>query len=84
MLHPQWCGRKTCQPGDQIIICNSVYLDESRLTSLKPKVLTFDENNHVQDRLCYSVGVDASSKYTFEILGEAETALPIPLMVSGS
>lgn len=75
---------RTCQPGDQIIICNSVYLDESRLTSLKPKVLTFDESNHVQDRLSYSVGIDASGKYTFEILDEAETALPIPLMVSGS
>lgn len=23
---------RTCQPGDQIIICNSVYLDESRLS----------------------------------------------------
>ncbi|WP_065377381.1 aspartate 1-decarboxylase [Ensifer adhaerens] len=75
---------RTCQPGDQVIICNSVYLEESRLTSLKPKILTFDENNHVQDRLSYSVGVDASGKYTFEILDEAETALPIPLMVSGS
>jgi len=51
---------------------------------LKPKVLTFDENNRVQDRLSYSVEVDASGKFTFEILDEAETALPIPLMVSGS
>ncbi len=75
---------RTCQTGDQIIICNSVYLDESRLTSLKPKILTFDEDNHIRDRLTYSVGVDASGKYKFDILDETETALSIPLMVSGS
>ncbi len=32
---------RACQPGDQVIICNSVYLDETRITSLTPKVLTF-------------------------------------------
>lgn len=75
---------RTCQPGDQIIICNSVYLDESKITSLKPKVLTFDENNHVIDRLSYSVDVDPDGRYTFDILDEAKTALRIPLMVSGA
>ncbi|THK36762.1 aspartate 1-decarboxylase [Ensifer sp. MPMI2T] len=73
---------RTCQPGDQIIICNSVYLDESKITSLKPKVLTFDENNHVIDRLSYSVDVDPDGRYTFDILDEANTALPIPLKVT--
>lgn len=75
---------RTCQPGDQIIICNSVYIDETRLTSLKPKVLTFDENNNVSDRLSYSVDVNSAGGYSFEILDEADTALPIPLLVSGS
>lgn len=74
---------RTCQPGDQIIICNSVYLEESQLTSLKPKVLTFDEQNHVRDRLSYSVDIDDDGRYTFDILDEEETTLPIPLMVSG-
>lgn len=74
---------RTCQPGDQIITCNSVYLDESRLTSLKPKVLTFDENNHVSDRLSDSVKVNHEGRYTFDILDEADTALPVPLKVSG-
>ncbi|WP_018240864.1 aspartate 1-decarboxylase [Ensifer sp. BR816] len=73
---------RTCQPGDQVIICNSVYLDESRITSVKPKVLTFDENNHIRDRLSYSVGVDAEGRYTFDILDQAQNALPVPLMVS--
>ncbi|WP_026622737.1 aspartate 1-decarboxylase (plasmid) [Ensifer sp. WSM1721] len=75
---------RTCQPGDQIIICNSVYTDESQITSLKPKVLTFDENNHIRDRLSYSVGIDPDGIYTFEILDQANTALPNPLVVSGA
>jgi aspartate 1-decarboxylase len=74
---------RTCQPGDQIIIYNSVYLEESQLTSLKPKVLTFDEQNHVRDRLSYSVDIDDDGRYTFDILDGEETKLPIPLMVSG-
>lgn len=75
---------RTCQPGDQVIICNSVYLDESRLTSLKPTVLTFDQHNHISDRLSYSVDVDANGKYTFEILDQENTVLPVPLLVSGA
>lgn len=75
---------RTCQPGDQIIICNSVYLDESQLTALKPKILTFDENNHVRDRISYSVNLNAEGQYTFDILDEQKSALPIPLMVSGA
>lgn len=75
---------RTCQPGDQVIICNSVYLDETRITSLKPKVLTFDENNHIRDRLTYSVDVDPQGRYTFDILDEANATLPVPLRVSGA
>ncbi|WP_455274950.1 aspartate 1-decarboxylase [Rhizobium herbae] len=74
---------RTCQVGDQIIICNSSYLDESRLTSLKPKVLTFDRDNHVTERLTYSVELDAEGRYTFGIRNQADTRLPIPLLVSG-
>lgn len=75
---------RTCQPGDQVIICNSVYLAESQITSLKPKVLTFDENNHIRDRLSYSVEVNAEGRYTFDILDESDNALPVPLLVSGT
>ena len=31
---------RTCQPGDQITICNSVYLDEAQIASLKPRIVT--------------------------------------------
>ena len=44
---------RTCQPGDQIIICNSLYLDEAQITSLKPRIVTFDQDNHIGDRLSY-------------------------------
>jgi aspartate 1-decarboxylase len=50
---------------------------------LKPKVLTFDENNQVSDRLSYSVNVNHEGRYTFDILDEVDTALPMPLKVSG-
>ncbi len=75
---------RTCQPGDQVIICNSLYVDENRITSFKPRVLTFDEDNRVRDRLSYSVDVDPQGRYTFDILDEANTTLPIPLLVSGA
>lgn len=74
---------RTCQVGDQIIICNSIYLDEGRLTSFKPKVLTFDNGNNIAERLTYSVEFDAEGRYTFDILDQADGPLRIPLLVSG-
>lgn len=73
---------RTCQPGDQIIICNSVYISEVELTSLKPKVLTFDEANNVRDRLSYSVSRDEKGRYTFGIFDDSDNPLPIPALVS--
>ncbi len=75
---------RTCQAGDQIIICNSVYVDERQLTSLKPRVLTFDAGNHIRDRLSYSVARDAQGRYGFSILDEADAAVAIPALVSRS
>ncbi|ASY72361.1 aspartate 1-decarboxylase [Sinorhizobium fredii] len=75
---------RTCQPGDQVIICNSVYLDESRIPDLKPTVLTFDDNNHIRDRLTYSVELDERGKYTFSILDEEDRRQPVPLSVAGT
>ena len=72
---------RTCQVGDQVIICNSVYVNETELTSLKPRVLTFDKDNRIADRLTYSVERDPSGRYSFSILDEASTPLPIPALV---
>ncbi|RUW73794.1 MAG: aspartate 1-decarboxylase [Mesorhizobium sp.] len=75
---------RTCQPGDQVIICNSVYVDQAELTSLKPRVLTFDKDNRIVDRLTYSVERDAGGGYSFSILDEARTPLPVPALVGRS
>jgi aspartate 1-decarboxylase len=61
---------RTCQPRDQIIICNSVYLDEASIDSTKPKILTFDESNNIRNRLSYSVDL------AFDILEQRAFAYP--------
>lgn len=75
---------RTCQPDDQIIVCSSIYLDEAGITSLKPRIVTFDQDNHIRDRLSYSVDLDAHERYSFAILDEANEALAIPALVSGA
>lgn len=75
---------RTCQPGDQIIICNSIYLAEHKITELKPKVLTFDAENNVVDRLTYSVSFDEDNRYRFEILDDNAKPLSVPQLVSGA
>ncbi|TGS65570.1 aspartate 1-decarboxylase [Mesorhizobium sp. M3A.F.Ca.ET.201.01.1.1] len=69
---------RTCQPGDQIIICSSVYLEEAQITSVKPRIITFDQNNTIRDRLSYTVDLDAHGRYSFSILDEANVALAVP------
>lgn len=73
---------RTCQRGDEIIVCNSIYLDEGQITSLKPRIVTFDHHNHIRDRLSYSVDLDADGRYNFSILDETHEALAIPALVS--
>lgn len=75
---------RTCQPDDPIIVCNSIYLDEAQITSLKPRIVTFDQDNYILDRLSYSVDRDAHGRYSFSILDEANEVLPIPALVSGA
>ncbi|TGT54083.1 aspartate 1-decarboxylase [Mesorhizobium sp. M00.F.Ca.ET.170.01.1.1] len=74
---------RTCQPGDQVIICNSIYAHERELTALKPRVLTFDKDNRIVDRLTYSVEKNAGA-YSFSILDEADSRLPVPALVGRS
>ncbi|WP_395447255.1 aspartate 1-decarboxylase [Aminobacter sp. UC22_36] len=73
---------RTCQAGDQVIICNSVYVNENEITTLKPRVLTFDKDNRVVDRLSYSVERDQTGRYSFSILDETSAKLSIPALVS--
>lgn len=70
---------RTCQVGDQIIVCSSTYVNETEIVRLRPRILTFDRNNHISDRMTYSVTGNGAERYRFEILGEAGDVKPIPL-----
>ncbi len=70
---------RTCQPGDELIICSSVYLDGAAVLDLSPSILTFDASNNVVDRLRYKVSQDDSGGYHFGIFDEDGANLPVPL-----
>lgn len=70
---------RTCQPGDELIICSSVYLDGASITELSPSILTFDASNNVVERLRYEVSQDEAGGYQFAILDEEGAGLPVPL-----
>lgn len=59
---------RTCQRGDEVIICNSVYITEQELEALKPSILTFNPDNSIHERLGYAVGRDEQDRLTFEIV----------------
>jgi aspartate 1-decarboxylase len=75
---------RTCQVGDQIIVCSSAYLDETRIVQLRPKILTFDRSNHIADRLTYVVTPEPTGRYRFEIVGESGDIKAIPLRAAES
>ncbi|MPR08978.1 aspartate 1-decarboxylase [Microvirga tunisiensis] len=70
---------RTCQPGDPVIICNSIYIPEGQITAMAPRILTFDRDNHVSERLSYQVRLDETGRYQFSILDEQGVRQPIPL-----
>lgn len=75
---------RTCQVGDQIIVCSSTYLDETRIAQLRPKILTFGRDNQIVDRLTYSVTSDATGRFRFEIMGASSDIKAIPLSTAES
>jgi aspartate 1-decarboxylase len=70
---------RTCQTGDEIIIASSAYVQESEIPAMRPRVLTFDADNHVTSALTYAVAQDEQGRWSFAILDEAGRALPVPL-----
>ncbi|MBR1130912.1 aspartate 1-decarboxylase [Bradyrhizobium iriomotense] len=70
---------RTCQVGDQIIVCSSTYVDEAQIVGLSPKILIFDGNNDISERITYSVTRDGAERCCFAILGEAGDVKSIPL-----
>ncbi|HUH58596.1 MAG TPA: aspartate 1-decarboxylase [Candidimonas sp.] len=59
---------RTCQRGDEVIICNSAYVTEAEIEQIRPAVLTFNADNSINERLGYAVSRDAQDRLTFEIL----------------
>ena len=67
---------RTCQAGDELIICASEYIRSEELTQFRPTVLTFTPGNEVDQILRYDIGLDGSGGYSFSITDE--TALEQP------
>ena len=74
---------RTCQRGDELIICSAIYLPSESIADLSPGVVTLDEDNNVVETLRYSVSLDTAGRYRFAILDEAGAPLKTPLR-SGS
>jgi aspartate 1-decarboxylase len=74
---------RTCQPGDELIICSSIYMSGESIAGHSPAVVTLDAHNHIAETLRYAVSLDDAGRYRFAILDEKGTRLKIPLR-SGS
>ena len=61
---------RTCQIGDQLIICSSDFLAAEAVDEIAPRVLTFTETNEIDEILIYKTGTDAQGRRTFDILKE--------------
>jgi aspartate 1-decarboxylase len=74
---------RTCQRGDELIVCSAIYLPGESIAGLSPAVVILDEDNNVVETLRYSVGLDGAGRYRFAILDGAGTKLKTPPL-SGS
>lgn len=61
---------RTCQPGDQLIIVATDYVEPKGLYGLKPRILTFTETNEVEETLRYDVFKSDKREFDFRILDE--------------
>jgi aspartate 1-decarboxylase len=73
---------RTCQPGDELIICSSIYLPGESIAGLNPAIVTLDEDNNICETLHYSVSLDGAGRYQFAILDGGGTRLKVPLRTS--
>ena len=73
---------RTCQPGDELIICSSIYMSGESIAGHSPAVVTLDAHNNIAETLRYAVSVDDAGRYRFAILDEKGTRLKIPLRSS--
>ncbi len=60
---------RTCQKGDEVIICATEYVDApADICNARPKVLTFHPDNSVAEELCYTVTRGADGAFAFSII----------------
>jgi aspartate 1-decarboxylase len=57
---------RTCQPGDELIIAASDYIQPGDLAAMAPRILTFLPDNRVDERLAYRVAPN-DGHYDFQI-----------------
>ncbi|MER9329755.1 aspartate 1-decarboxylase [Mesorhizobium sp. M0488] len=58
---------RTCQTGDEIIVCSSVYIEANQIAKIKPRVLMFNSDNSVRERMFYDVGTKEDGTMTFAV-----------------
>jgi aspartate 1-decarboxylase len=74
---------RTCQRGDELIICSAIYTDGENISGLSPAIVTLDENNNIVETLHYLVSLDGAGHYHFAIRDEMGVQRKVPLR-SGS
>jgi aspartate 1-decarboxylase len=73
---------RTCQRGDELIICSAIYVDEGGISEVSPSVVVLDEGNNIVESLRYSVKVDGAGRYQFAILDDSGMRREVPLRSS--
>lgn len=58
---------RTCQVGDELIICSSAYVEEHQIAEIKPRVLTFNRDNSVREHMFYDTGIKGDGTMTFAV-----------------
>src|SRR5690606_6408478 len=61
---------RTCQRGDQIIICATEYIETAEIYQLKPVVLTFKPGNYIDEVMRYEVNKTSEREFDFKIVRE--------------
>lgn len=59
---------RTCQIGDELIICASEYIvEQEEILDKKPKILCFDDKNNISEVLRYETDRDEKGDVSFRI-----------------
>lgn len=71
---------RTCQRGDEVIIAASAQISPQDLYSVKPRVLTFKDDNVVDEVLTYDVYRSDARPFDFRTLNEDGSVHQLPLV----